>query len=65
MMQTAAWRIENPSRFQKEFIAFLEGLVARTGWAKEIHVVLDNLSVHKTKEVDRFLAPHPQVRFRV
>ncbi len=27
----------------KEFIAFLEGLVQRTGWAKQIHVVLDNL----------------------
>src|ERR1700680_3298938 len=27
----------------REFIAFLEGLVARTGWAKQIHVVLDNL----------------------
>src|SRR6202163_3663978 len=39
----------------KEFIAFLEGLVARTGWAKEIHVVLDNLSAHKTKAVEEFL----------
>jgi len=47
----------------KEFITFLEGLVARTSWAKEIHVVLDNLSAHKTKDVDRFLAEHPQVRF--
>ena len=47
----------------KEFIAFLEGLVARTGWAKEIHVVLDNLSAHKTKDVERFLAEHPHVRF--
>jgi transposase len=37
--------------------------VARTEWAKEIHVVLDNLSAHKTKDVDRFLAEHPQVRF--
>ena len=47
----------------KEFLAFLEGLVARTGWAKEIHVVLDNLSAHKTKDVQRFLAEHPHVRF--
>jgi len=47
----------------KEFITFLEGLVARTGWAKQIHVVLDNLSAHKTKDVERFLAEHPQVRF--
>jgi transposase len=47
----------------KEFIAFLEGLVAQTSWAKEIHVVLDNLSAHKTQDVERFLAEHPQVRF--
>jgi transposase len=47
----------------KEFIAFLEGLVARTEWAKEIHVVLDNLSAHKTKDVGHFLVEHPHVRF--
>jgi transposase len=47
----------------QEFIAFVEGLVARTPWAREIHVVLDNLSAHKTKDVGRFLAEHPQVRF--
>lgn len=47
----------------KEFVAFLEGLVSRTRWAKEIHVVLDNLSAHKTKDVERFLVEHPQVRF--
>jgi transposase len=47
----------------QEFIAFLKGLVARTEWAEEIHVVLDNLSAHKTKDVDRFLLEHPNVRF--
>jgi transposase len=47
----------------QEFVAFLEGLVRRTRWAKGIHVVLDNLSAHKTKEVDRFLAEHPRVHF--
>lgn len=47
----------------QQFIAFLSGLVERAGWAKEIHVVLDNLSAHKTKDVDRFLAAHPRVRF--
>lgn len=46
-----------------EFIAFLKGLVSRTTWAKEIHIVLDNLSAHKTKDVERFLSEHPQVRF--
>ena len=48
----------------RDFIAFLEGLVERTPtWAKEIHVVLDNLSAHKTKDVAQFLAEHPRVRF--
>src|SRR5215471_2856869 len=47
----------------KEFVSFLTGLVERTAWAKEIHVVLDNLSAHKTKDVAAFLAEHPQVRF--
>lgn len=47
----------------KEFVAFLDGLVARTTWAKEIHVVLDNLSAHKTKDVESLLSQHPQVRF--
>jgi transposase len=48
----------------QDFIAFLEGLVERTPTgAKELHVVLDNLSAHKTKDVDRLLEEHPQVRF--
>jgi DDE superfamily endonuclease len=45
----------------QDFIVFLEGLVARPPWATEIHVVLDNLSAHKTKDVAQFLAEHPQV----
>ena len=47
----------------QEFIGFLEGLVERTAWAKQIHVVLDNLSAHKTKDVEQFLRQHPRVRF--
>ncbi len=47
----------------REFIVFLEGLVECTAWATGIHVVLDNLSSHKTKDVELFLAGHPQVRF--
>src|ERR1700730_12000700 len=46
-----------------EFIAFLTQLLSKTRWAKEIHIVLDNLSAHKTKAVEEFLAQHPQVRF--
>lgn len=47
----------------QEFIGFLEGLVTRTPWAKQIHVVLDNLSAHKTKDVEGFLRDHPRVQF--
>jgi DDE superfamily endonuclease len=32
-------------------------------WAKEIHIVLDNLSAHKTPAVEKFLAQHPEGRF--
>ena len=46
-----------------EFIAFLTQLLSQTGRAKEIHIVLDNLSAHKTKAVEEFLAQHPKVRF--
>jgi transposase len=46
-----------------DFIAFLSDLVGRARTAKEIHIVLDNLSAHKTKAVQQFLADHPKVRF--
>ena len=46
-----------------EFIAFLSQLLNQTRWAKEIHIVLDNLSAHKTPAVQEFLAQHPKVRF--
>jgi len=47
----------------EEFIDFLTLLVNKARWAREIHVVLDNLSAHKTKTVEQFLAEHPKVRF--
>src|ERR1700683_3211175 len=46
-----------------EFIAFLNQLLSKARWAKEIHIVLDNLSAHKTKAVEDFLQQHPKVRF--
>jgi len=45
-----------------EFIDFLSEVVRHSRWAKEIHIVLDNLSAHKTKAVDEFLAAHPKVQ---
>jgi len=46
-----------------EFIAFLNQLLSKACWAKHIHIVLDNLSAHKTQAVEEFLAQHPKVHF--
>jgi len=44
-----------------EFVAFLTDLVANQPAGKQIHVIADNLSAHKTAQVDEFLAAHPRV----
>lgn len=46
-----------------DFIAFLKELIGKAKGAREIHIVLDNLSAHKTRAVSEFLAQHPKVRF--
>jgi len=45
-----------------EFVAFLADIVAHQPRGKEIHVIADNLSAHKTKRVEEFLSTHPNVR---
>ncbi len=45
-----------------EFVGFLTELSAKAKWAREIHIVLDNLSAHKAQAVAHFLADHPKVR---
>lgn len=44
-----------------EFVDFLAEIVASQPAGKAIHVIIDNLSAHKTKLVDAFLASHPNV----
>jgi transposase len=44
-----------------EFVAFLIDIVVNQPKGKEIHVIADNLSAHKTKRVDAFLGEHPNV----
>jgi len=46
----------------QECVAFLSDLVARQPLGKRIHVILDNLSAHKTRRVEAFLATHPPVQ---
>jgi transposase len=45
-----------------EFVSFLEQIVASQPAGKEIHVIADNLSAHKTNLVAEFLTAHPQVQ---
>lgn len=45
----------------EEFVAFLAEIVAHQPQGKEIHVIADNLSAHKTQRVRQFLDDHPNV----
>lgn len=45
-----------------EFVAFLAEIVAHQPEGREIHVIVDNLSAHKTQTVKDFLAAHPSVQ---
>ena len=46
----------------EQFVAFLTDLVAQQPTGKEIHVIADNLSAHKTHRVTEFLKTHSTVR---
>ncbi len=47
----------------KEFVAFLRRLDRATPRRQPLHVILDNLSAHKSPPVLRWLARHPRVQF--
>ena len=44
-----------------EFVAFLTDILLHQPRGKEIHVIADNLSAHKTQQVQKFLQQHPNV----
>lgn len=50
-----------PRHTSAEFVAFLTDIVVNQPKGKEIHVIADNLSAHKTEKVDDFLAAHQNV----
>ena len=50
-----------PRHTSAEFVAFLADILAHQTKRKEIHVICDNLSAHKTPRVEQFLADHPNV----
>jgi len=45
----------------QEFVAFLSDIAASQPSGREIHIIADNFSAHKTKLVKQFLALHPKV----
>ncbi len=45
-----------------DFVDFLGEVVSQCRPKQEIHIILDNLSAHKTQAVRDFLDAHPQVR---
>lgn len=51
-----------PRRRRREFLAFMNEVVAEYPQQRQVHVILDNLSTHKPKR-DRWLARHPNVHF--
>lgn len=51
-----------PRHTSAEFVAFLTDLVTNQPSGKEIHVIADNLSAHKTARVEAFLAQYPTVQ---
>ncbi len=45
----------------KEFLSFLRLLNRRFSAGKELHIILDNLSAHKTPAVRQWLEAHPRI----
>lgn len=43
------------------FVAFLAALLTTVPRRRELHIICDNLSAHKTQRVQEFLAEHPRV----
>jgi transposase len=51
-----------PRHTSAAFVEFLGDIVATQPTRREIHVIADNLSTHKTQAVRTFLIAHPNVR---
>ena len=54
-----------PRHTSAEFVAFLTDLVVNQPHGKQIYVLADNLSAHKTPRVEAFLAQYPRVQLHV
>jgi transposase len=65
-LETATGRVHGKTTARhtsREFVAFLKEVVSLCPSNKQIHIILDNLSAHKTTLVRQFLEQHPRVHF--
>jgi len=65
-LNTATGRVHGKTAARhtsREFVAFLHKVVSLCPPRQQIHIILDNLSAHKTQAVREFLQQHPRVRF--
>ena len=65
-LDTATGRVHGKTAARhtsQDFIAFLKEVVALCPPRQKIHIILDNLSAHKTKLVQQFLEQNPRVSF--
>jgi transposase len=65
-LNTASGRVHGKTTARhtsREFVAFLKEVVSLCPRQKQIHIILDNLSAHKTTLVREFLEQNPQVHF--
>jgi transposase len=65
-LNTATGRVHGKTAARhtsREFVAFLGEVVSRCPRQQQIHIILDNLSAHKTHAVQDFLEQNPRVQF--
>jgi transposase len=65
-LDTATGRVHGKTAARhtsQDFIAFLKEVVTLCPPRQQIHIILDNLSAHKTKLVQQFLEQNPRVSF--
>jgi transposase len=64
-LETATGRVHGKTAARhtsQDFVAFLQEVVAQCPARQQIHIILDNLSAHKTRLVDEFLQNNSRVR---
>ena len=65
-LNTATGRVHGKTadrHTSREFVAFLQEVLSLCPPQQQIHIILDNLSAHKTHAVRQFLQQHPRVQF--